>query len=179
MKIGMSSVILRPAKFSEQYKIYQWLACSDATPEMLGPPCFPDAPIPNYKEFCDDYNDEAFSQGGNFRLYVIVADNNDIGALSYYLKDQVAEFDLWIASRLNWHKGWGSQALKEGIKIVSQMMHAEIAIIRPSGRNYRAIAAYQKAGFKLFDPSLHSLPLWCLTDGKDYEDAVVLFQNLN
>ena len=35
--------------------IYQWLAHSDLTSSMLGPPDFPDNDIPQWDEFINDY----------------------------------------------------------------------------------------------------------------------------
>lgn len=177
--IKLQNITIKQAIFSEQEKIYQWLACSDATAEMLGPPNYADAPIPSYQEFCNDYNQEAFSLDGDFRLFVIEINLTEIGALSYYVREKVAEFDLWIASRSHWNKGWGSTALLEGISIVKKQETVDFAIIRPSARNKRAVAAYCKAGFEHYDPNTNLLPSWCLTEGKDYEDAELLFQKLN
>ncbi len=173
---AVSDLHLRPARLAEQAKIYRWLAGSDATAEMLGPPRFADAPVPTYEEFCMDYDAEAFGENGNFRLFVMVAAGEEIGAISYYIRDNIVELDLWIADRANWNKGWGSRALREVIRLIPDKQRTNLAIIRPSQRNPRAIAAYRKAGFMPFDPSLHSLPPWCLTEDLDYSDAVVLFQ---
>ena len=52
-------------------------------------------------------------------------------------------------------------------------------IIRPSARNARAIGAYRKAGFMPYDRESGILPSWCIEEGFDYEDAVVLVKYLN
>ncbi|MCY3726294.1 MAG: GNAT family N-acetyltransferase [Rhodobacteraceae bacterium] len=174
-----SSLRLKQATLYDQDKIYRWLACSDATPEMLGPPTFPDAPVPTYEEFCDDYNDEAFLDHGDFRLFLIVVDQEEIGAVSYFIRDQVAELDLWIASKHNWNKGYGSSALITAIGKLKREEKVDILIIRPSARNKRAVASYQKAGFEHYNPDKHDIPQWCLTENLDYEDAVVLVQFVN
>lgn len=179
MKNPVSSLRLKQATLYDQDKIYRWLACSDATPEMLGPPTFPDAPVPTYEEFCDDYNDEAFLDHGDFRLFLMVVDQEEVGALSYFIRDQVAELDLWIASKQNWNKGYGSSALIAAIGKLKSEEKTDILIIRPSARNKRAVAAYQKAGFEHYNPDKHDIPQWCLTENLDYEDAVVLVQFVN
>lgn len=174
-----SSLKLNQATLYDRDKIFRWLACSDATPEMLGPPTFPDAPVPTYEEFCDDYNEEAFRDYGDFRLFLIVVDHEEVGAISFFLRDRVAELDLWIANRQNWNKGYGSTALKTAIGMLMRDKLADILIIRPSARNTRAVSAYQKAGFEIYHPDRHDIPEWCLTENLDYEDAVVLVQFAN
>ena len=170
------SLQLKQATLADRGKIYQWLACSDATPEMLGPPTFPDAPVPTYEEFCEDYNDEAFQDFGNFRLFLILAEQVEIGAISYFIRDQVAELDLWIASKDNWNKRYGSTALKLAIERLNDEELLTTMLIRPSARNHRAVASYKKAGFEIYDQAKHQIPQWCLTENLDYDDAVVLVQ---
>ena len=173
------NIRLQQAKLIDRDKIYQWLACSDATPEMLGPPTFPDTPVPTYEEFCKDYNEEAFRDYGEFRLFLIVVDKEEIGAISYFIRDEVAELDLWIAKRKNWNNGYGSTSLKLAIEKLSDDNSIDTLIIRPSARNPRAVSAYQKAGFEMYNSDKHLIPQWCLTENLDYDDAVVLVQFTN
>ena len=171
-------VSLRAAALSDRPKIFEWLAKSDATPEMLGPPTFPDAPVPDFDEFCADYDEEAFRGGGDFRLFVISAGAREIGALSYYIRDGIAELDLWIGSSSDWGHGYGSSALRMAAGMIERLESAAWMIIRPSARNPRAIAAYRKAGFAPHDLALHGVPDWCRTEGLDYADAVLLVQRV-
>ncbi len=71
-----SVVLLRPASLDDRRTVYEWLAASDATPMMMGPPQFPDHPIPTWQEFCADYSDRFFRpEGDGFgRLFVIRAE---------------------------------------------------------------------------------------------------------
>jgi hypothetical protein len=55
-----SLVTVRPAREHDRRAIYQWLAESDLTPSMLGPPNFPDAPEPTWDQFCEDYGPDFF-----------------------------------------------------------------------------------------------------------------------
>lgn len=146
---------------------------------MMGPPQFPDHPIPTWQEFCADYADRFFCpEGDGFgRLFVICADERDIGCISYDGLDDwhgIGELDIWIASSVDWGHGWGSLAIRELSGQLLRHPMVEHLIMRPSRRNARAIAAYRKAGFAFYDPSQHQLPESLLSTGLDYADAVVL-----
>lgn len=168
------NVNLRNAALSDRRLIYDWLARSDATPEMLGPPTFSDAPVPNYDEFCADYDDEAFRDCGPFRLFVIAVNDREIGAISYYIKENIAEIDLWIGSASEWGRGYGPAAIRIVADKLAQLGNVGQMIIRPSARNRRAVAAYRNAGFAPYDPKAHDVPGWCLSEGLDYSDAVLM-----
>jgi len=55
MTIAGSRIKLRPARLSERRMIYTWLAKSDLTPSLMGPPDYPDSRVPTLKEFSQDY----------------------------------------------------------------------------------------------------------------------------
>lgn len=169
---------LRAVNLDDRPAVYEMLARSDATAEMMGPPDYCDHPVPDWDEFCGDYDEEAFSPDGDFRIFMMEVDGGDIGVIHHWLNGTVAEIDLWIADRRDWGKGHGSSAIGLIAAKLRESTGAQTMIIRPSGRNCRAIAAYRKAGFQPHDPERHHLPDWCLTEGFDYEDAVVLVQNL-
>ena len=173
----MSAIQLRRAIQQDRQKIYQWLAQSDATAAMMGPPNFPDHPVPSYAEFCADYDDTAF-QGADskFQIFVISVDGAEIGATQFWIKDGCAELDIWIANRRFWGIGVGSHILNKLAAILKGKVN--ILIIRPSFRNQRAIGAYKKAGFEPYDPYIHHLPTYFLEDGFDYDDAVILVWSL-
>ena len=50
-----AQVTLRPACESDRHAVYDWLAQSEITPSMMGPPTYTEAPIPTWEEFCADY----------------------------------------------------------------------------------------------------------------------------
>jgi diamine N-acetyltransferase len=146
---------------------------------MMGPPQFPDHPIPTWEEFCTDYSDRFFCpEGDGFgRIFVIGAGQREVGCISYDGLDKwhgLAELDIWIGSSANWGHGWGSMAIRDLSERLLRQPEVEYLIMRPSRRNARAIAAYRKAGFVFYDPALHQLPESVLTTGLDYADAVVL-----
>ncbi len=169
---------LRPAQCEDRVKVYEMLAKSDATAEMMGPPDYCDHPVPGYDEFCGDYDEDAFAPEGDFRIYMMEVAGRQIGVIHYWLKGRIAEIDLWIADRSDWNQGYGSSAIGMIADVLRRETTAECMIIRPSGRNRRAVGAYKKAGFCDYDEGRHDLPAWCLTEGFDYEDAVVLVQDL-
>ena len=165
---------LRPAALADRRDIYRWLAQSDATAEMMGPPRFADHPVPSYEEFCADYDDSAYLPSGPFRLYVMEINGQAIGAISSFTREWVSEIDLWIGGRAHWGKGYGSTAIEMLASGLFASGEAETLLIRPSARNARAVAAYRKAGFVPYDPLLHRTPGWITSEGLDYEDAVIL-----
>ena len=172
-------VTLRPARLSDRRQIYQWLAQSDATPEMMGPPTFDDHPVPSFAEFVEDFDDTAFADSGPFRLYVIALLDEEVGATCYFVDGEAAELDIWIGSKRHWGRGIGRRALALMIERLIAQTSVRVAVIRPSMRNRRAVHAYQRAGFQIHDPALHDVPAWCLEDRFDYHDAVVLVRPLN
>ena len=67
-------IVLRPATETDRRSVYEWLACSDITASMIGPPHYLDHPVPTWEEFCADYdahyfNDSALSRG---RCFIIM-----------------------------------------------------------------------------------------------------------
>lgn len=175
----MPRTTLRLARFEDREKIYRWLAESDATSEMMGPPKFADHPPPTYSEFCIDYDETAFIQGGNFQIYIICADGKEVGSAQYWIQGNGAELDIWIADRQYWGRGIGSTSLLKLVEKIKMRSQVEFLVIRPSARNHRAIAAYKKAGFEEFKPNIHKIPRIFEEEGFDYYDAVILVQPLN
>ncbi|MCY4261442.1 MAG: GNAT family protein [Rhodobacteraceae bacterium] len=168
------STALRVAVLADRLFLYQSMACSDATPEMMGLPQYPDHPIPDYETFCEDFTEEALAGSDAFRQFIVTADDRDIGAICYTVRERVAELDIWIASRKDWGRGHGRRALTQLIAWLEERIPVDAMIMRPSARNERAIAVYGKAGFEIFDTERHQLPTWCLDGGEDYFDPVVM-----
>jgi diamine N-acetyltransferase len=128
------------------------MACSDLTPSMMGPPTFPEIPIPTWDDFTDDYVEYFFdgSRENLGRSYIIEADGGAVGHISHSQTDVargLTELDIWLRSSRDCGKGFGSAALR----VLAQHLHATLGlhdfIIRPSRRNLRAVRVYAKAGF--------------------------------
>lgn len=149
-----SKVILRPATEADRAHVYAWLARSDLTASMMGPPRYPDHPVPTWEEFCADYKphyfDDSLPRAG--RCFIIVAGSEDVGVVGYNRIDPASgecELDIWLRSERDCGKGYGSDALQVLCDFLRRSMGVARAIIRPSRRNERAIAAYRRAGFEV------------------------------
>lgn len=167
-------VTLRPAILADRPAIYAWMARSDATAEMMGPPRFPDLPVETFAQFRADWDDACYRDGGPERLHVIEADGRDVGAIGDSIAGDIAELDIWIGSRCDWGKGIGSAALRQRASMLFARGDVTMLVIRPSARNERAVAAYLKAGFAHYDRARHDVQQLLLTCEPDYEDAVIL-----
>lgn len=55
------NISLRPAAPEDRQSVFEWLCKSDLTLCMLGPPDFPDNPVPEWEEFNRDYQNHFFS----------------------------------------------------------------------------------------------------------------------
>lgn len=153
MKISGHKVELRPARPSDRKKIFRWLARSDLTPSIMGPPDYPDLPVPTWEEFCREYLLSFFSTSGDGRgrNYIIVGDGEEVGTVGYDLLDKQKDraiLDIWLRSGKYCGRGYGSDALKALCRYIHENFGIGNFIISPSARNKRAIAAYRKAGFE-------------------------------
>lgn len=154
MKITGSKIELKPAQESDREKIYIWLTQSNLTFSIMGPPDYPDHPIPTWEEFCEDYTLSYFSTSGDGkgRNYIIVVNNEEIGNVGYDLLDKEKDrvvLDIWMRSEKYCGHGYGSDALNTLCDYIHKNYDITNFIISPSARNERAIAAYKKAGFKV------------------------------
>ena len=175
------NVLLRPAIESDRRQVYDWLARSDVTPSVMGPPHYPDCPIPYWEEFCADYLPHYFDDSDPFsgRCFIIVADGQDVGVVSYNAIEEegrLTELDIWLAAEAYCGKGYGTAALEALCADLHEKYGDQEFLVRPSGRNRRAIAAYKKVGFEM-------LRLTPAEQRKrfgegDYEDSVALLKQL-
>jgi diamine N-acetyltransferase len=150
-------VTLRHATLADRRAVYEWLACSDLTASMAGPPEFDEAPVPTWDEFCDDYVPCFFdgSQPHVGRSFIIEHEGKAVGHVSYSRMDEFpgagAELDIWMRNASCCGKGYGSAALDMLARQLHQQFGVNELILRPSARNARAIASYKKAGFTRLD----------------------------
>lgn len=146
-------MVLRQAVEDDRRTVYEWMAESEITKSMMGPPRYSDIPIPNWEQFCSDYSPQYFNGSDPMlgKCFVIEVAANPVGVVSYNDVDERnrrTELDIWMNSESNCGKGYGPYALK----LLMEYLHRELGItefvIRPSARNTRAIRAYLKAGFE-------------------------------
>ena len=148
---------------------------------MMGPPNYPDLLIPTWDEFCADYLPHYFDDSEPYtgRCFIIVAGGQDVGVVCYNnIDDQrrLTELDIWLRSEADCGKGYGSNALRLLCAHLHEAYQVAEFIVRPSKRNRRAIAAYQRAGFELLvlSPAEQRMAYGV----GDYADTVVLSKRI-
>jgi diamine N-acetyltransferase len=149
-----SLVTLRPAEDRDRRAVHEWMAQSDVTPSMMGPPVYGEAPIPTWEEFCADYVPLYFdgSRPEVGRSYVIELAGQPVGHVSYSdvdISQGIVEMDIWLGSEATCGRGLGTDALVALSNHLRDTLGLKEFIIRPSRRNQRAVRAYAKAGFVL------------------------------
>lgn len=169
-------ITLKPATLLDKRTVYNWLAHSNLTSEMLGPPNFPDIPIPNWDNFNDDYLDHYFdgSQPLKGQCFLIIHNAQQIGQINYNEIDtnsNSTEIDIWLADRKFTGKGLGTEAIKMLCDYLGRSFNCKSIYIAPSRRNVNAIKAYTKAGFT----ETQILPDNFIPD---YNDSVVMLKTI-
>jgi len=153
MIIVGNKIRLIPAQETDRKKIYNWLCKSDLTSSIMGPPKYPEHPIPTWAEFCNEYPLSFFNASGDGkgRVFIIMANDNEVGTIGYDLlnkeKDR-AILDIWMKAEQYCGHGYGSDALNALSVYIYENYRVTNFLISPSERNKRAVAAYKKAGFK-------------------------------
>lgn len=153
MNVNGKIVVLRAAVEADRKRIYGWLVQSDLTSSMMGPPNYPDHPIPTWDEFCQDYSNSFFNTSGDGkgRNYIIMINNQEIGTVGYDLLDEQNDrvvLDIWMKSEKHCGHGYGADALNTLCYYIRDKFAINHFLISPSYRNRRAINAYKKAGFE-------------------------------
>jgi diamine N-acetyltransferase len=176
-------VVLRPATIEDEAQIFEWFFHSDVTPSLLGPPLFPEAPVPGPDDplptFDRYYLDGTSPELG--RCYIILVDGEPAGQVTY--NDIVerdswkqVELDIWMRSEAYCGKGYGSEALDALCHDLHERFGVERFMVQPSARNPRAIRAYEKVGFKKLElPMETARELW---GPNDHNDSVYMVRTI-
>ena len=167
----------------DREKIYVWMARSDVTPSMMGPPDYPDHPVPNWEEFLRDYGEHFFNPSGDGRgrNFIIIADGEEVGTVGYDLCDKTrsrAVLDIWLRGEEYCGHGYGTDALNALCCYLSDEYGIRKLLISPSSRNKRAVAAYTKCGFRevvISDEELEA-EFGNGVNIRDYRDCVVMMR---
>jgi RimJ/RimL family protein N-acetyltransferase len=176
-------VTLCPATLEDRLPIYEWAAISDTACAMMGPPNFPDHPIPTWEEFCADYKAYFFDGSAPElgRCYVILVEGAPVGQVNYNDIDERegirrTELDIWIRAEQFCGKGYGGDALLALCDYLATQMNVREFMVQPSARNPRAIHAYGKAGFSPLPLTVEeACSLW---GPSDYFDSVYMVKTL-
>ena len=153
MKIKGNKIELIPAEEPEREKIYRWLCKSDVTSSIMGPPGYPEHPIPAFEEFCNDYTLSFFNPSGDGkgRVFIIFVGEEEAGTVGYDLLDikkNRVVLDIWMKAEQYCGFGYGSDSLNALSRFIHENYGITNFLISPSATNKRAIAAYRKAGFE-------------------------------
>ncbi len=176
-------VVLRPATPEDERHILEWLFRSDVTPSLLGPPLFPERPVPlsedSVERFEPHYFDGTAPELG--RCFLILVDDEPVGQVTY--NDIVerdgrkrVELDIWMRSEAWCGKGYGTDAVDALCRYLHERFGVEQFMMQPSARNRRAIRAYEKLGFERLDVPMESArELW---GPNDYWDSVYMVRTI-
>lgn len=170
---------LRKAALSDRPVIYTWLAESNLTSSMLGEPNYPDAPVPSWNEFVDDFTDGFFTDEimSSGRCFILCTDAGEIGTVCYdllNLQKKWVVLDIWLKDEKYCGYGYGPEALKLLCLHLLKLKGITTFYIAPSQRNVRAVKAYQKAGFHALKMNRYKAKKKFGVDIFDYNDNVVL-----
>jgi RimJ/RimL family protein N-acetyltransferase len=148
------AVTLRNATPADRRAVFEWMAQSDLTASMMGPPEFAENPVPTWEQFLADYLPYFFdgSEPELGRSFIIEHRGKAVGHVSYSQMDpsrSFAELDIWMRDSSCCGRGHGRDALVQ----LSEHLHSTFGvrelILRPSARNIRAVRAYAAAGFEV------------------------------
>jgi RimJ/RimL family protein N-acetyltransferase len=182
MEIKGKTTRLRPAVPEDRRKIFEWLTQSDITPSVMGPPIYPEHPIPTWDNFCNDYTPSFFNASGDRkgRVFIIVAKDEDIGAIGYDLLDKEKDrvvLDIWMKEEQYCGCGYGSDALNTLSFYIHKQYNITNFVISPSARNQRAVEAYRKVGFD-FVKALNKEEAEKEFGFSEYDDSVIMIKVL-
>jgi RimJ/RimL family protein N-acetyltransferase len=175
--------VLQPAEPQDETRILDWLLRSDITPALIGPPLYPERPLPLPGEtgetFDSYYFDGTAPELG--RSFLILVDGEAVGQVNY--NDVVVrngrkgtELDIWLRSESVCGKGYGSDALQALCLHLHKQMGVQEFMVQPSARNPRAIRAYEKIGFaRLNLPIDQAREIW---GANDYVDSVYMVKTI-
>lgn len=176
-------VTLRLSTLADRRRIYDWFAHSDITSSMAGEPTFPDSPPDTWEEFCEDHTPHFFegeiTEKG--RCFIMQVDGEDVGQI--YFNDieersgiKRVELDMWMRAEKYCGKGYGSDALETLCGFLAIRFSMEQFMVQPSGRNPRAIRAYEKVGFVRLELSTEdAIVEW---GPNDYDDSVYMVKTI-
>jgi len=150
----------------------------------MGPPTFPDAPVPTWEAFCDDYRMHFFDGSAPLlgRSFVILVDGEPVGQVNYNDIEERGglrrtELDIWLRAERFCGHGYGSDALETLCTHLAREFGVRQFVVQPSARNPRAIRAYEKIGFVRQDLTPEqALAEW---GPRDYHDSVVMVKTLD
>lgn len=177
-------VALRPASIADRRLIYEWLALSDLTSTMCGPPQFPEKSVPTWEEFQNGYAQHYFD-GSDPELgqcFLIVTDGLPVGQVNYNdISDHEGlrrtELDVWMRAEEYCGRGYGTDAIAVLCRYLFQQLNVQQFMMQPSARNARAIRAYETVGFVRVNLTTQEADrTW---GPKDYVDSIFMVKDVS
>lgn len=139
---------------ADRAMVHGWMTTPGVVKRMMGPPLFPEIPVPTLAEFETDWERHFWThdrpEAG--RMFLIEAAGNRVGAIAQNefvtTTDgrRAAEIDIWLAGPEMLGRGFGRAALRTLCSLLADM-GVDDAFLQPSARNPAAIRAYAAAGF--------------------------------
>jgi RimJ/RimL family protein N-acetyltransferase len=132
-------VVLQPATSKDEPQILDWLLRSDVTPSLLGPPLFPERPVPppedSSQRFDPHYLDDTAPELG--RCFLILVDGEPVGQVTYndimkWDGRKKVELDIWMRSEACCGKGYGTDAIDALSLYLHDRFGVEEFMVQPS-----------------------------------------------
>ena len=134
------TIKIRPATINDKRKVFEWLTNSNLTKEMMGLPYYPDAIIPTWEEFDNDYFDFYFDGSSPFkgRCFIILNEGKAVGQINYNAIDNIkkcTDLDIWLSDLKYTGRGIGTEAIILLCGYLNERFDCEQIIMSPSKRN--------------------------------------------
>lgn len=147
---------LRPATLDDRDATYAWLTSPGVGENFMGPPRFPDVPVPTLEQFREDWEPHHFTHEAKERgrMFVMEREGRSVGVVAQNAVvtngsgERCAEIDIWLANAELCGHGYGSTALSLLSAQLEEELGLDSVFLQPSARNPKAIRAYLDAGFR-------------------------------
>jgi len=172
---------LRRAAPPDAARAFAWLTASDLTPLSMGPPWFPDRPVPSFAQFASTYPGHYFDGSRPFdgRALVMQSAALDLGVLAWHRIDllrDLVELDVWLAGSEYARQGIAAEALRLASNWLQASFGVNRFLLRPSRRNVRALRCARRAGFRETDFEPAEVAARLGLPPSPCRDAVLLFR---
>lgn len=180
------SVILAAPALEDRRRVYDWMVTPGVIEHMMGPPRFPDVPVPSFAEFTEDWVEHYWTHAApeSGRLFLIVHADEQVGIVAHNDVvttaggERASELDMWLRGPGETGRGLGPAAIEALVARLARELRVEAAFLQPSARNPRAIRAYAKAGFAPAGLDAAEAAAHFRTE-PDYGDSVFLVRHLH
>jgi len=154
--MGPADIILLRPTLALRSVVYGWMISPGIVENMMGPPTFPDAPVPTAAEFEADWLPHFWTheEPERGRIFVVACDGELVGMVGQNelvttpSGKRAIEIDTWLARADLRNRGYGSRSVAALFHRIVRDFAIDEAFLQPSARNPSACRAYEKAGFQ-------------------------------